>query len=336
MTAAAAPRGGARTCREPRVLWVHNTARDGGMFLWDVLEAIPPTVKISEVVVPLRPTLRSLLQWIGRIRSAARSVDVVHAQFGSLVGLFAAFTSRPFILSLRGTDFYALPSEGLIPRIESRLRQLFTYIACLRADVIVVMSRRMRGGLRQWPFLRRKLIVVLTDPVGGEFIEEHLLPDRRNIKNHAPFRVFVGSLSASNPVKRTWIVEKSVELLSSIGVPMALEIVSGAPRLTVKEVMKKSDVIALVSTHEGWPNVIKEGQACGLPFVATDVSDLADFCAPGSLNRLVEPNELDVAMALVDVIAHKIFLTAQADLYPETVGIKHELLYNYICDSKIL
>jgi glycosyltransferase involved in cell wall biosynthesis len=311
-----------------RVVWVHNTENAGAMFLTDVRDGLPASIAVEEVLVPLRPTVPSSRRSIEEIRAAARSARVVHAQFGSLVGFLASFVKlRPFVLSLRGTDLYVLPSVGLRSRLESRLRQLFTFVGCARADVIVVMSARMRRDIRRWPFMKRKQVVVITDPVGAEFTREGSAA--RDLKRGKPLRVFVGSLSDSNPVKRTWLVEDAVELCKSIGLPITLQIVSGVPRSTVREVLQASDVVALTSTHEGWPNVVKEGMACGLPFIATDVSDLADLCGAGSPNRIVEPNELDIALAFVDVMARRHFEGDQANVYPETVGIKHELVYNF-------
>lgn len=309
------------------VLWVHNTEHDGAMFLWDVLDALPAPITISQVVLPLRPRLGTIAKWIRKIRSAAISADIVHAQFGSLVGLVAAFTRRPFIISLRGTDFYVLPGKGIRLRVEGILRQLFTYVACLRADIIIVMSNAMRNGVRQWPFIRNKNIIVMTDPVGNEFITQYLNNIEGNLKSRKPFKIFVGSLTRSNPVKRTWLVEHAVALCNAAGVRVELEIVSGAPRTTVKDVLCASDAIALTSTHEGWPNVVKEAQACGLPFLATDVSDLSNYCSTENFNRIVDPNELDLALAIIDLIARKHWNCTTADIFPETVGIKHQIIY---------
>jgi glycosyltransferase involved in cell wall biosynthesis len=312
-----------------KTLWVHNTKYTGRMFLWDVLDALPCEIEVAELIVPLRPTLPAIVEAIVRVRALARSADVVHAQFGSMVGAIASLSSRPTVVSLRGTDFYVLPGKTVLGRIDSRVRQLLTYIGCLRSNVIIVMSKRMRREVRKWPFLNRKTIVVITDPLGEEFI--NVPADQRpDIKRGSPFRVFVGSLSSTNPVKRMWIIEAAVSLCNSIGVPVELKIVSGVPRQEVKESMQNSDIVALTSTHEGWPNIVKEARALGVPFIATDVSDLADLCGPGSPNRIVEPHELDVALAIVDAAARKIQGTDNSHLLPKTVGIKHELIYRYL------
>ncbi len=299
------------------------------MFLWDVLEAIPDRIKIDEIIVSLRPTIRSVFEQIKQIKAAARHAHVVHAQFGSLVGMLASFTSRPFVLSLRGTDFYVMPSTTVLGRIDARLRQVLTYIACLRADVIVVMSRRMRRELRRWPLMKRRRIVVMTDPIGDEFLDKDITR-QLNLKKGRPLTIFIGSLSASNPIKRVWLIQKAADICNRAGIPVELNVISGMPRQAVKEAMRKSDVMALASTHEGWPNIVKEGQALGLPFIATDVSDLAELCFPGSPNRLVEADELDIALAIVDAFAFRETQKTESSIFPQVVALKHEVMYEFV------
>lgn len=315
------------------VLWVHNTARDGRMFLWDVLDAMPAEIEVDELVLPLRPQIRMISTLIAKVRRAAASADVVHSQFGSLVGLVASFSRKPFVLSLRGTDFYVLPSRTLAGRVEARARQVFTFIACLRADLIVVMSERMRHELRRWPLLRKKPIVVIVDPVGDEFLM--LKPVSQEHFGHSqPFVVFVGSIAKDNPVKQTWLVQDAVSLGRRVGLPINLQLVSGMPRESVRQTMAKSDLIALTSTHEGWPNVIKEGLALGIPFVATDVSDLAAFCGPSQPNQIIEANSLDVALALINAFVARELRGPFAQFTSTAVAIKHKALYLHLVHKK--
>ena len=299
------------------------------MFLWDVLDAIPRDIAVDEVQLPLRPRLRSIGSLIGRVSASAESADIVHAQFGSLVGLTAAFGKGQFILTLRGTDFYVLPSKTFLGRIEARIRQAFSYIACIRADLVIVMSQRMRRELRQWPFLKNKRVVVLVDPLGDEFVPEVEKVAAKSFAKGPPLNILVGSLSGDNPGKRTWLMERAVEICNDAGIPVRLNIVAGLPRSSVKDAMISSDVMALTSTHEGWPNIIKEGLALGLPFIATDVSDLREMCSISDLNRIVEPDELDIALAIVDMLASKRIGSVRATILTDVVASKHKLIYRY-------
>lgn len=313
-----------------RVLWVHNTPREGRMFLWDVLDAMPDDIAVDEVQLPLRPGVRSIHSLIKRVNDSSQTVDVVHAQFGSLVGFAAAFGKKRFILTLRGTDFYVLPSSTFWGRIEARARQVFTYIACMRANLVVVMSERMRGELRRWPFLGRKRVMVIVDPLGEEFVSDAERTAGKVFTEKGPLNIVLGSLSGESPVKRTWLIERAVEICQNAGISVRLNIVAGLQRSAVKDAIAASDLMALTSTHEGWPNIIKEGLALGVPFIATDVSDLRKLCSVGSLNRIVEPDELDIALAIVDIMAIKYTDSLNATILTGVVAKKHQVMYTYL------
>jgi teichuronic acid biosynthesis glycosyltransferase TuaC len=48
-----------------------------------------------------------------------------------------------------------------------------------------------------------------------------------------------------------------------------------------------ADLFALASSREGWPNVLCEAQACGLPAVATDVWGIPEIVRGETLGLLV-------------------------------------------------
>lgn len=54
-----------------------------------------------------------------------------------------------------------------------------------------------------------------------------------------------------------------------------------------------SDVFALASSREGWPNVLCEAQACGLPAVATKVGGIPEILCRDDLGVLVEDRSVE-------------------------------------------
>ena len=54
-----------------------------------------------------------------------------------------------------------------------------------------------------------------------------------------------------------------------------------------------ADLFALASSGEGWPNVLCEAQACGLPAVATDVRGVPEIVRDDSLGLLVRERSAD-------------------------------------------
>jgi glycosyltransferase involved in cell wall biosynthesis len=53
------------------------------------------------------------------------------------------------------------------------------------------------------------------------------------------------------------------------------------------------DILVLPSTHEGTPNVLLEGMACGTPVVANDVSDNAQIAPDGKVGFIVQLGDVD-------------------------------------------
>ena len=62
------------------------------------------------------------------------------------------------------------------------------------------------------------------------------------------------------------------------------------------------NLILSTSYYEGWPNCIKESLACGIPFVATDVSDLAEISKRQMSCRVVSPDAHMIAQNIIEVI----------------------------------
>lgn len=111
-----------------------------------------------------------------------------------------------------------------------------------------------------------------------------------------------------------------------------VRVLSGLPREDVRRALRVADCVALASTHEGWPNIVKEGLLLGKAFVATDVGDLADFASTGSHNRVVSPDPIEFACAWVDQLGARLLAvhdipTELVPFHPDVVALKHRLLY---------
>ncbi len=56
---------------------------------------------------------------------------------------------------------------------------------------------------------------------------------------------------------------------------------------SLPEIYGAADMLLLVSTHEGWPNVLLESMACGTPVVVSDIPGIADIVAAPAAGRIV-------------------------------------------------
>lgn len=93
------------------------------------------------------------------------------------------------------------------------------------------------------------------------------------------------------------IVPESAKLahdtIREFGLSDRVTIIDAVP--DVRTLYQHADVVVLSSRFEGFPNVVLEGMATGLPVVSTDVSDVRDWLSPG-VNGFVVPVEDESAM----------------------------------------
>jgi teichuronic acid biosynthesis glycosyltransferase TuaC len=306
--------------RPHKILWIHNYGQDGGGGFMNDIKYSPAwegRFVIVEHLVAVRPRLGQLISLIRQARAAAMQCDIVHAQYGSLVGLIACFCKKPMVLSVRGSDFHHYPSRGVKGWIASKSRQLMTRFALLRADAVLCMSYRNRKQiLASLAGLFQSDVFVVTDPAGIEFWnldQEKLETQLSSAKVKAAF----ASLRLHNPVKRAELALSGVKLANLAGINVELVSINGMQRSEVAKKMKACDFIILTSLYEGWPNVIKEAMLLGLPFIATDVSDLASHANLDSGNLIVSPSSVAVACAIVE----RSYVDIMQELHPDKRSI---------------
>src|ERR1700743_649968 len=63
----------------------------------------------------------------------------------------------------------------------------------------------------------------------------------------------------------------------------------------MKAVYNSCDATALLSRHEGTPNVVLESMACGVPVIATDIADNALIILSGKTGFVVPPENFEAA-----------------------------------------
>ena len=86
------------------------------------------------------------------------------------------------------------------------------------------------------------------------------------------------------------------------GGTLRLKILSDIPHAMVPLHIAACDVILCTSKSEGWPNSVKEAMACGLPFVATDVSDLQEISLTVPLCTVRKATPIDLSNGLFEIL----------------------------------
>jgi glycosyltransferase involved in cell wall biosynthesis len=96
---------------------------------------------------------------------------------------------------------------------------------------------------------------------------------------------------ANEPQAQTWIrtlgVEKSVTLLPLM------------PHTEMADIFRGAQVLVSPSTHDGTPNTLLEGMACGCFPIAGDLESIREWIIPGVNGLLIDPSQ---PQALADAI----------------------------------
>jgi glycosyltransferase involved in cell wall biosynthesis len=89
------------------------------------------------------------------------------------------------------------------------------------------------------------------------------------------------------------------ELAAAWNIADRLTLVGEVPHDQIAQHMRQADVLCLSSVREGYPNVLLEALACGLPIVATNVGGVPEIVTDENVGILVptgQPRELAQAL----------------------------------------
>ena len=222
------------------------------------------------------------------VRHAAKRADVVHA-YWLPTGAAAAFSGKPFVVSLPGTDMeLARRAPRLARAILSRAK-----VALAHSQAIADEARRL--GARDVRFA----------PAGVD------LPARTTHPAEPPQVLFVGRLSPEKGVEDLLAAAGGLDLVVAgdgplrARVPQALGFV---PPDQLAELYDRAAVVVCPSRRDGFPVACAEAMAHARPVVASAVGGLPDMVVDGETGLLVPPRDPEALRAAIDR------LLADADL----------------------
>ncbi len=224
------------------------------------------------------------------------------------------FFNRPVVVSARGSDINLFRTLHLIPR-------LLRYVL-FKADRVIAVSQALKSAIVEMGVVENKIVTIPNGvnvesfyPFEKESARKALaLPNRKTI-------VSVGSLTDNKGFEL--LIKAFRRLLDSFDADLQLAIVGDGPSRAKLEKLIASlelqarvrlvgavphdelrlwycaaDLSCLASAQEGWPNVVLESLACGVPVVATSVGGIPEIIASNAVGLLTARNERDIADAL--------------------------------------
>jgi len=294
--------------RSVKAAWIHSfppAPAASGVFMHRLAEAMRD--RGNEIrLLPVAGQVRSwrLIRPDRATRDEAAECDLVHAQYGSGCGYFVSSFGGRKILTLRGSDWYGGGARSLRSRLRSAVSRRLTRRSVSRFDLVITVSNRMAAEVGRFaPNVRRA-----TLPSGIDL--ERFRPRPRDEARRSLGRgddsdhwILFASALDGNAVKRPWLAAAGVAALRRKFPAVKLVTITGKPPGEMPLWMAASDVLLLTSTHEGWPNVVKEALACNVPFVSTDVSDLAAIASLEPSCQVVQADAVAIAAGLERALA---------------------------------
>ena len=200
-----------------------------------------------------------------------------------------------------------------------RLRGLMMSWALRRAERVITVSQRLAEFAESAGTARDKLRIIPNGIDGSVFYPRDRAASREKhgIEEKARVILSVGTLIERKGHVR---VLQAMRTLAQAGTPCHLLIAGGSGREGdfenairrsifefgmesvvrlegqvspehLAELMSAADVLALASGREGWPNVVHEAMACGLPVVATDVGAIPQMIPSAEYGLIVPVND---------------------------------------------
>lgn len=277
-----------------KILWTHNFKNEpgaGGVWMFNQYEYLKDDVDLYYL-----DRLRNPFQFIKHffaLKKLSKNYDIIHAQYGSAVGFLTSYTKPIKILSLKGSDWYKAPNPSILHKIRILVGGILTKWSIKKFDHVIVMSNKMKNlVLQQHP---DKQVETIVDP-----IDLKRFPEQKEFEKEKKFvkKILFASVNKNNPIKRFDLAKESFDILNIDFPNTEFVVMSNIAHDQVCDFMKGMDVLLLTSTHEGWPNVVKEMLALNKPFVSTDVSDLANIASQTKSCFVCNDDPIELSEAL--------------------------------------
>jgi teichuronic acid biosynthesis glycosyltransferase TuaC len=211
----------------------------------DVLFLNPRQTRLNYLSGPLRL----------RRRLARKQYDLIHAHYVFCGAIALTQRKLPVVLTHHGIEVLRGWTAALCKAVSRRV------------DLTIVTSGKMAEALSA-------PAVVLPCGVDLRYFKPLPREKARNRLGLPHDRRLVLFAGEPRPEKRLRLIVEAVTRLKGAGHDIDLVQAHNQPHLRMPLFYNACDLLVLASEREGSPMVIKEGVACNLPFVSTDVGDV--------------------------------------------------------------
>lgn len=299
--------------------------------------------------VGLRTAIR---QWFGpitirrasdRLRGFIERVkpDLVHAMRIPYEGMLAAdaYMGIPLVVSTWGNDF-------TLHAPSTRLMSHYTRWTMQVADALHADCQRDIRLAREWGFAEEKPYLVAPGNGGvrtdffyppAKPVEDPIIINPRGfrpyVRNDVFFKAiplvlekqpdakFIFALMANEPQAIQWINE--------LNIGQAVELLPPLSHSKMGDVFRRSQIVASPSTHDGTPNTLLEGIACGCFPIAGDLESIREWITPNENGLLFDSTDpRSIANTIVSALEKKNLRQKAAGLNQTMITARAEYKHN--------
>jgi glycosyltransferase involved in cell wall biosynthesis len=270
---------------------------------------------------------RRLREFTERIRP-----ELVHAMRIPFEGMLAADAgnSTPVLVSIWGNDL-------TLHAPSTRLMRHYTSWTLQVASALHTDCRRDLRLAHEWGFAAGKPALVVPG-AGGVRTEiffasetpprQPIVVNARGSRSYVRTSVFLQAVPlvlerlpaarfrcaalAKDRAAAAWV--------KRLNVGHAVQLLPSLPQAELADLFRSAQVMVSPSVHDGTPNSLLEGMACGCLPVAGDLESVREWIKPGENGLLVDPSD---PRALADGIIRGL---EDADLRRTAAGLNHELI----------
>jgi glycosyltransferase involved in cell wall biosynthesis len=246
--------------------------------------------------------------------------DFIDAHYVYPDGVAASHLARrlrvPVVITARGSDVNVLPSFAWVRRqIRGALR---------RADAVIGVSGALARAMQELGAPDERTFVIPNGIDRDRFHYADPLQARQslNLFSDETLLLSVGNL---NELKGHRLIIEAVAHLRQRGVRVSLHLFGDGPQRQALEALvqerglqrvvtlhgnvpnerlarwyQAASLFVLASSREGWPNVLNEALACGLPVVATNVGGVPEIVTDGANGILTEERSVEALESAIE------------------------------------
>lgn len=262
-----------------RILLVSNEyskpGRVGNPIINRIQEALKNNIRVDDVVfVPFRNTLGSFSD----IREAAKSVDVIHVQFGGLYAFLVWFCligiNKPKLLTFHGTDIHAKEiksTKSSLVKLKIWLSQKASFCSIMMYDRLGFVADTLIDYLPEWFNRYNGKFFIQSLGVDYQMFTPMSKEEACNLLGIDNKKWVLFSDKSNTVLKRRDI---ATSIIKELGQGYELLIMCGVKPDKVPLYINACEFIILTSDEEGSPNITREALSLNKRVFSVDVGDV--------------------------------------------------------------